>query len=317
MLTRRAWPEIGGVEKHLLEVTAGLRKKGHTVTIISAKNIRCPQIKFLGLVFIWFWMIKNLGIFRGADVVHAHDVAIWYLPLRLLFPRKPFYVTFHGWEGKFPIPFRYKLIRKIAEKITLGNICVGRYIAKWYGTKPTYVIYGGVGRMPSIKNIKSNTILFLGRLQKDTGLPIYLSALDFIKRKHSGMEVLFLGDGPLRTEVQKHGRVIGFKKDILPWLKKARFVFTSGYLSMLEAMAAGKLVFATYNNKIKRDILKMSPFAKYVVIGNDPTELWREVDRVLRHPEQELMATRKAANWAHRQRWDKVIDIYLELWAKP
>lgn len=316
MLTRRAWPEVGGVEKHIFEINKVLKQKGHTVDVVSSKDINYPKIKFFGLLFIWLWMLRNIDVFRNTDIVHAHDVAIWYLPLRFLLFKKPFYVTFHGWEGKFPISGRYRLLRKISEKITWGNICVGEYIAKWYGIKPTYIIYGAAknskNKIVNIKNAK--IILFLGRLQEDTGLLAYLQAFQAIKERHPDTKILFLGDGPLKKEAEKYGRVLGFQKDITPYLLRSRFVFTSGYLSMLETMAVGRLVFAMYDNPLKHDTLKMSPFSRHAVVMNDPQELAQKIDYFLKNPKKEKDMVTNAYKWAHRQTWDKIIDTYLKLW---
>lgn len=333
MLTRRAWPEIGGVERHIFELAEILRRKGHTTSVISSKDLKHPKIKFLGLLFIWFWMLKNIDIFAKADIVHVHDVAIWYLPVRFILLKKPFYVTFHGWEGKFPIPGRYKFIRKISEKMAWGNICVGEYIEKWYEIKADYIIYGAVyknikyprppqakrgGQISNIKNINQNlkTILFLGRLQEDTGLLNCLRAFQVIKEKHPEMKILFLGDGPLKKEAEKYGQVLGFQKDTAPYLTGSRFVFTSGYLSMLEAMAAGKLVFAMHNNPLKYDTLGMSPFSRYAVVANNPHKLAQRVDYFLKNSKKERGVVAKAYNWAHLQTWDKIADTYLGLWKK-
>ena len=92
---------------------------------------------------IWWWMWKNRQIIREADVVHAHDVGFWYWPFRFLFWKKPFYITFHGYEG-YPPTKKQILIRKINEFLAWKNICIGAYLAKWYGTKPDYISYGAV-----------------------------------------------------------------------------------------------------------------------------------------------------------------------------
>lgn len=314
MLARRSWPQIGGVEKHIKEVVQILKKKGHRVRIISGKDINYPHVKFLGLLVIWLWMLRNIRIFRDADIVHAHDVAIWYLPLRIFLPKKPFYVTFHGWEGKFPIPLRYKVIRKISEKMAWGNICVGRYLEKWYGIKANYVIYGGIDRKIKNANQNSKTILFLGRLQKDTGLLTCLKVFQLIKEKYPNMKILFLGDGALRKEAEKYGRVLGFQKNITPYLLKSRFVLTSGYLSMLEAMVARKLVFAIYDSQLKYDTLKMSPFFPHAVVTNNSQELVREIGYFLKNPKKEQDIVAGAHKWACQQTWDKVVNVYLRLW---
>lgn len=322
MLTRRAWPHIGGVEKHILEISKVLEKKKCNVQIVSGDEIGYPKVKILGLLFIWFWMIRKTPTFARADIVHAHDVAIWYLPLRILLFWKPFYATFHGWEGKFPIPFRYKLLRKISAAISNGNICVGRYMEKWYGIKAIYIIHGAVDERfrilssvrPRLAESSSSKVLVLGRLDRDTGLLVYLQAISLIKKKYPGLEVLFLGDGPQRAEAEKYGKVLGFKKNVLPYISESRFVLTSGYLSMLEAMSLGEVVFATYNNPVKKDILKMSPFAKHAVISKEPKRMAQKIEYFLKNHKAERGVVSKAMAWAQGQTWEHVTRIYLKLW---
>lgn len=141
--TRRAWPDIGGVEKHVGEVAKALEKKGHSVRIISERDIKYPHIKFFGLLFIWFWLFRNRNIIEKADVVHCHDVFIWYLPFRFLYPGKPVFTTFHGWEGVWPIPRKNILLKRLAAKLSWGTIAVGHFIEKYYGIKADKIIYGG------------------------------------------------------------------------------------------------------------------------------------------------------------------------------
>jgi glycosyltransferase involved in cell wall biosynthesis len=143
-VARRAYPQIGGVEKHISKVSQELKKLGYKVDVISETNIKYPKVKFLGLLFIWLWVVGNLDTFKKYDIIHAHDVTIWLLPLKVFLPSKPIYSTFHGWEGKYPIPVKNKLIRKISTMISKRNICVGKFIERWYGIKADQIIYGGV-----------------------------------------------------------------------------------------------------------------------------------------------------------------------------
>lgn len=158
--TSRFWPEIGGVETHALEVAKELVKRGHKVSVISEnhgglkdkedyKGIEIYRIKIqtserLKKFAIWHWLFKNRNLIKKADTIHCHDVFYWFLPYKFLYPKKPVFTTFHGYETKFPPSKKAIFIRKISEKLSWGNICVGDYIKKWYGTKPDYVTYGGV-----------------------------------------------------------------------------------------------------------------------------------------------------------------------------
>lgn len=158
--THRFWPEVGGVEKHALEVAKELVKRGHKVTVVAEnhgklkdkethngieiKRIRINTSEKLKKFVIWKWLLRNRKLIEKVEVIHCHDVFFWFLPFRFLYPQKPVFTTFHGYETKFPPSKRAILIRKISEKMSLGNICVGDYIKKWYGTKPDFVTHGGV-----------------------------------------------------------------------------------------------------------------------------------------------------------------------------
>lgn len=326
-LTRLFYPHIGGVERHVGEISKRLVKMGHKVTVVTERiegtkeveefkgikviRIPYPKIRFLGLLYIWFWFLKNRTLINQSDLIHCHDVFIWYLPMRFLHLKKPVYTTFHGWEGVFPPRKKAILIRKLAEKLSWGNICVGDYIAKWYGTKPDYVTYGGVNLDQRVDRPNQEGAVFIGRLDKDTGLPIYLKALD---RLNTEYQILFLGDGPLRKEAEKYGKVVGFVKDVKSYVLQSRFVFTSGYLSILEAMATKRLVFCVYDNPLKKDYLEMAPFAKWIVIESDPKKLAKKIKYYLGHPDEEEKLIERAYNWAIKQSWDKVVELYLKLW---
>ncbi len=170
-LSRLFYPHIGGVEKHALEVSKRLIAKGYNVTIvteeISTKDIpvyfqsgrKIPKRENINSIEIyrisagannWFrkfriwrelWKLRKL--IETSDIIHCHDVFFWYLPFRFLFPFKKIFMTFHGYES-YPVSKKEILIRKISENLSLGNICIGDFITKWYGTKPTYVTYGAV-----------------------------------------------------------------------------------------------------------------------------------------------------------------------------
>lgn len=154
------FPHIGGVEKHVYELSKNLRSKGEEVTVITEKfdqklknkedvgginvvRILYPHTRFLGLFLIWFEIFKNRKLIIDADIVHIHDVFIWYLPFRVFYPNKKVFTTFHGWEGVWPIPWGNIIQKRIAAKLSTGTIAVGKYIEKYYGIKADKIMYGG------------------------------------------------------------------------------------------------------------------------------------------------------------------------------
>lgn len=125
-----------------------------------------------------------------------------------------------------------------------------------------------------------NLIVFVGRLEKDTGI---LEFLDWLE-KNSKYKIEFCGDGPLRKECEKYGLVHGFT-DPAPYYKKAEYCIPGGYLAALEGLTYGCKLKLFWNNKIKEDYWKMSPFVR-----------------------------KDVKTWAKHQTWDKLANEYLDLY---
>lgn len=338
-LTRLFYPHIGGVEKHVWEISKRLINKGHDVTIIAEKHdekinnyevvqkIRIYRMSrytdnWFKKFFIWWWMFKNRKLMQWADVIHCHDVFFWYLPFRFLFPKKPIFTTFHGYED-YPIPKKAIIIRKISELLSWGNICIGEFIKKWYGTKPSFVTYGGVdvkkfsskGRPASGRKVKKRqSAVFFGRLDSQTSVHEYIKAYKEIKKVFPTFTLHIIGDGPDKKNISPDITVEGFTDKPYEYLFLHHFAFVSRYLSILEAMVAKRLIFAIHNDPIKEDYLKMTPFKDYIVIGRSAKEIARKVMYYLAHPQEEKTLTEKAYIFAKKQTWDRVVTVYLGLW---
>jgi glycosyltransferase involved in cell wall biosynthesis len=334
-LVRDYFPHLGGVEKHLAHVSALLHQRGHSVTLIvgnpsrqypdrqvidSVTIFRIPlhpipdcREKFL----VWHWLARHRRLIQSADIVHCHDVFFWYLPFRFFYPTKPVYVTFHGFEGRFPITRKALITRKISYWFSRGNICVGDFIPRWYGTPANFITYGGV-ELPSQTSPphKKRLCLFIGRLAPDTGLPIYVQAVNIFNARHprNPLQIEFLGDGPLADLARSVGRVHGFQPQIGRYLQNAHFIFTSGYLSILEAMAHRRVVFSVYDSPLKRDYLTMSPFKDKIVISETPDVLANHLEHYLNSPREVRHRIQAACQFAQEQTWDRVADLYLKLW---
>ncbi len=346
------YPSIGGVETHALAVARELSKRGHKVTIItenkqskgksdskaskSKSNVKSThfvrkrldqidiyyfkfgQYNFFKKFKIWIYLFQSRRLFSNADVIHVHDVFIWYLPLRFYFWNKKVFTTFHGYETVFPPEEIAKFIRKISEKLSYGNIIIGEFIKKWYGTHPDIVMYGGVDKMPLSKYKITNKrrrklrILFIGRLEKDIGVLIYRDALRILAEKNIDFALTIHGEGSLRAEIEAYGKVEGFVKDLRSSIKKSDIVFSSSYLTMLQVMQLGKPIFAAYNNPLKHDYLRTSPFAEYITVSGNAHELARQLSRF----RPNINKLEKGQKWAQEQTWEKVTDVYLQLWEK-
>ncbi len=324
-LARRFYPEIGGVEKHVLEIGKRMVKDGHKVLVITEspgeerwvdgieiRRIKSPNNWFKKF-YIWTWIVKNRRFIKAADVVHAHDVYYWYFPLRFIYPRKSSYLTFHGYET-YPIQKGAIIMRKISELLSSGNIIVGDFIEKWYGTKPNAVIYGGVDVPRKLSSLTNNqSAVFMGRLDEHTGIMDYSKAVELIRKKYPKFEFEIMGDGEYATKLAAfHPK--GFVKNPEKQLKNYNFAFVSRYLSILEALANKRLVIAQYDNPVKEDYLKLAPFSKFIVTVNSPKQIADAVEKYLDKPKEAQKMIDEGYEWVKTQTWDSVVDKYYLLW---
>ncbi len=330
--TRLFYPHTGGVETHALEIGKFLVKDGHTVIVVTEnhswpvidsvegiKVYRMPVGKdnWFKKFRIWSWLWKHRKLIKKADVIHCHDVFFWYLPFRFLFPTKPVYTTFHGHEMKFPPAKKAIIVRKMSEKLSWGNICVGKYLQKWYGTKPTLVTDGAiVARKEShVKTIQGKIqIVFIGRLDPDTGISTYLHMLDLLKSKHRDFSFEVCGDGSLREDAEQYGRVHGFVQNVTDFISRADIVFASSQLSIMEALLGKRIVFAAYDNELKKDLLSLAHFGKWIIMSDDPSYLANQFTVVMKNPTAYNTQIEDAYQWVKTQTWRSLADLYIQLW---
>ncbi|MDK2789035.1 MAG: hypothetical protein PWP07_2280, partial [Epulopiscium sp.] len=231
----------------------------------------------------------------------------------------------HGYEG-FPINEYTIYYRKITQEFTLGNICVGEYICKWYGTKADYVTYGAV----NVNRYNTTTAdplmaVFVGRLEKDTGIMAYLEGLNILKDKfHTKLFLNICGDGSLRKTIEEYVQtnnlsvnLLGFVENPELYIRQSEYVFTSGYLGILEAMANQKIVVSVYENALKKDYLKCFPDAdKLMEICDSPHELASKLNHMINNPHIKNIKTSAAFNFAAEQTWNRLADIYESLYTR-
>lgn len=329
---RLFYPHIGGVEKHVLEVSKLLINRGHKVTVVTEQDsvktkltevfegikiYRIPGIKngkFKKLV-IWKWLFSHYRLMKEADIIHCHDVFFWYLPFRFLFPFKKIYTTFHGYES-YPLESKNIFMHKLSEKLSNGNICIGHFIKKWYKAKPNFVSYGGVN-LPDRQTLKINNhegAVFIGRLDDQTGILTYVEAVEIIRKKNKNFDFLVIGDGDLKDKIGKEIKVLSSKNNASEYFNDYNFAFVSRYLSMMEAMAAKRLVFAVYDNPIKEDYLRLAPFSKFITISNSSSELVSKISYYLDNVKAKEKMIARAYSWVKNHTWEEMTNTYLKLW---
>lgn len=341
-------PRLGGVETHLQQLNKEFIKQGHQVWVMTQQHqkdlpltedidgvhvVRLVTDKQYGnklfeKLNLWQQISRHAQLMLQADVIQVHDVYWWLLPLLPLFWSK-IYLTFHGWEGKFPIPWRYKLARQIWSRLALKTIHVGKYIQEFYGDKPDKVIYGGINNPQSlqtslqtsrlsVKNGLGKTplqIVFVGRLEAENDLSLYLEAARLLT-KTGKIKITWVGDGIFRDDCKKYGTVTGMIKNVDRYLAQADLVWSASYLSMLQAQAQGKIVAALYGNDLKERYLKTYPGARYMLVNNNPDQISQQIKVLIERPDLRKRYQKQAQNWAQQQTWKKVAQVYQQLWQR-
>jgi len=257
-LTHHKHPRVGGVERHLKVLISNLKSTNPDIDIItiSEEDINPPQIKIIGLLYIWYWLFKNRELITRSDLVHIHDVFIWYLPFRFLYPRKKVFITFHGWEGKWPLPMWAIINKRVANYLCDGSIAVGKYIEKYYHIKCNEIIYGAVeshGRI-NLRKKQKNTLVYLGRQDKDTG---YFEFQEWLKN-HKNLKVKYITNDPNPEK----------------YLVTSEYCVPAGYLSYLEAKSYGCKIITFANNPLKIDYWKDVKLLKSIPTWDDVTKIY-------------------------------------------
>lgn len=341
MLAPLFLPHIGGVERHVDGVARDLVRRGHTVTVLTFKHepalpetetregVRILRAPSRGRRSIWSWLLRHGALLRESDVVHCHDYITfyhWYLPFRFLLPSTPVFVTFHGFEA-YPPPASAIRARRLVAGLANGYLCVGEYLAKWYGTPCPNVILGAVERKDeAASHGKEAGLVLLGRLENDTAPAEVFQGLRILKeRSRLEFRIDVCGDGSLRPSLEayatRHGLEAtfhGFVSDPTPFLSAARFTVASGYLSMLEAMACGSTVLAYAANPLRRDYWTISALrGQAPVVAESPEGFARCVGDLLEDPARAAGIAAIGREFAATQTWRALGDRYLQLYGVP
>ena len=158
-------------------------------------------------------------------------------------------------------------------------------------------------------------VIFLGRLADDTGVYAYLELIDLLKENWpGGVEVTWVGDGPLRSLCEATGSVTGMVDFPEKHIPPADVVFASSYLSMLLSQALGKIVISTYDSPIKRRYIETYPGHETLKHADNPHQLLQELMTLAKHKKNWRQAQEKSQATAEKLTWIAVADQYARLW---
>lgn len=332
-ITPSYFPNIGGVERHVEEVTKVLSKKirVNILTItkdvniyqttrneIHVKRIQIKKKKFINILYLPFWSYKNLKYFLNHDIIHVHDFLMFYylvlpiLPI-LYLKSKKIHITYHGWEGVYPPKRKVILLRWISELLTKRSIVIGDFIPKWYKMiKSPVVNYGGTSFEKKSSTKKDhNLFLFVGRLEADSGILFALDHFTSLSKSNDKFRLVVLGDGSLKYLKKGGYKNIEFrgmvdKNEVEDYMNKAKYCYTSGYLGIIEAYFSKCIIIASFDNQLKKDYLELfKEKYKLPLLIEDETNLNYSIPNNFTHSSVEAD---KHLTWGY------VAEKYIELW---
>jgi len=346
-LTRRYWPAVGGVERHVQFLSQALLQQLPSIelqVITEQHDPSLPEkeihqgVEILRLPLrpdtanpdikksVWGWMRQHKMLLQNVDIIHVHDVFFWLQPFLLSLHKPRIYTTFHGYEPPGPPTWKQRLMHQLAELQSERNICIGSFHQKWYGVEPTVRNYGAVDEVFAATPAPSQTkaaparstpekYLFIGRLEEDTGIWAYLEAMSALKERNKlNFRLDIAGEGPLKIQLERFVKqtdlpvsFLGVQQATPQLYRNYDAACVSGYLSMLEALASGVPVVATYMTLLKRDYLLLSPFTDLVSVAAPGAAL----EAALQAPDG---LRPEAQAWAQRQTWAQLAAEYLKLW---
>ncbi len=344
MVTPNYYPNVGGVEKHVRSVHQALIKLGYNGTILvvhAQPNITNSEAtwieprKIFG-VLPWTTTINTQRklafelLKQKESIWHFHDFGSFYYYshlARLMYQGNRSYLTFHGWEGACPPDPKIIKQRHWCAARVKGHMAIGDYITKWYKTKANVVSYGGVdvhtfSKIPNSVFDLAPRIAYIGRLEPDTGIKELVESMEILRNSH-GIEVPLeiYGKGQYEEIIRKFAVDRGLEislyppqEDLIPILQKCPILFASGYLTILEAFCARRIVIAFYNNDLREDCLRMHPATSALYICGNKSTVVQSIVRALNSPEGAVEKSMTGWKWAQTQSWDNLALDYLRLW---
>jgi glycosyltransferase involved in cell wall biosynthesis len=306
---------IGGSERHLLTLLPALVERGVDVRFLGLDDTSRAPDPFYGALGVPFVRVPaprdidpRLALrvrqeARKADLVHTHLVhADVYGALgagRLV-------STKHNDDPFRAGAFRFveRALARRASKVIAITEALARFQVERVGlpADKVEVIHYGLDELPGAWGTNpaddvqpdARVLLAVCRLEPQKGLDVAVRALPSIRARHPNAELVVLGEGAQRAELEQLARklrvpvhLIGRVPDVGAWLRRADLLVHparwEGFgLALLEAMLASKPVVATNVSSIPEIVADGE--TGLLVPPDDAAALAGAVTRVLDDP---------------------------------
>lgn len=340
------WPHIGGgVEVVTRQVAERLAERGHQVSVLTLNTrkakalellngvgvVRLPALETTRLVSLQSAVPRNpLGVWTALrwlkpDLVHVNGRFFATSVLSMLFKgRMPAVLTLHV------APVRMGRLVRLYERVVTPRLV--RAATAVTAISPlaaqvcpqATVIPNGVDTQkfhPVQGKWEGFRVLYVGRLIRNKGPQRLLESVPLL---HPAVRVMFVGDGPMRSQLEERAKALGVKDrvtflgtrddvdQILPYANL--FVRPSdtgaGDLAVLEALACGVPVLASHASAgefIEHGV------NGYILRKNTPAEIASLINMAYCFPETLGPMAREARRTAEGFSWETSVDKYEQL----
>jgi phosphatidylinositol alpha-mannosyltransferase len=219
----------GGVTEHVRHLAAGLRRRGHDITVFApcsdadyadthpdfvrvGRPFPIPMHGSVARITVSFHLtnrIKHYVRDGNFEVIHFHEPLMPVLPVTALRYSQTVNVgTFHAFARSnigyyYGKPLLKRYVRRLNARIAVSvpaKEFVEHYFPGDYRVVPNGIDvqrFRNQAPLPEFDDGKCN-ILFVGRLEYRKGLGYLLRAFAQLKRSYPGIRLIIVGDGPLR-----------------------------------------------------------------------------------------------------------------------
>lgn len=227
--------KAGGVQQHVMHQVKVLRARGHEVTIITPRPYRITDTAPTGTVFLGASARVKAPTATSADVsvvsdvdveaflskykfdiVHIHEPLVPFLARQIMQQTNcPIVGTFHAalpgnalgksLTGSFKAYAR-AVLPGINAITAVSPAAIG-YIEEANSLPISYIPNGvELHEFKPGKKVRreSDTILFVGRLEKRKGAKYAIKAFELVKADRPDAQLLIVGDGPLRRSLENY-----------------------------------------------------------------------------------------------------------------
>jgi glycogen synthase len=320
------YPSVGGLELNVARLAQGLHHAGHEVTLVAKTALDGPE-PFPFRVVRSPGRRELLRLVRGCDVFFQANVSLRGL-WPLLFVRRPWVVSHHGWYSRSDrsLAVQDRLKRFLLRWAT--SISVSQAVADDLAT-PSFVIANAYRDdlfrvLPDVP--RTGELLFLGRLVSDKGVDVLLDALGLLAGRGARPELTVVGDGPERPGLEAQARRLGIGErvrflgsrhgeEVVRLLNAHRIlVVPSRYdepfgIVALEGIACGCLVIGSRGGGLKEAI---GPCGLTFDNG-DAAGLARLLEAALGDPDRFFPPPEVTAAHLARHRSEQVLERYVDV----